>query len=249
MKTSKRGQKLIKDFEGLELLPYKDAVGIWTVGYGHTSDSFYKVVPGQKITKAFAEKLFVHDVEEAETYLDRLLGNVELNGNQYGAVISLMFNIGNGKFGQSTLAKKLRRGDLQGASKEFSKWRKGKVNGKLVTLNGLVRRRAAEQELFNTPDYLGDKPVKTPVIEGASEDTVQARETKGDVAAEKPSLWKKLLLPFGGAAGYGASEDFNVFDLVDRAKDTVYGVPYWVIGAGLLAGVGYLVYRHFAKVD
>ena len=35
MKISQEGIALIKKFEGCELDAYQDAVGVWTIGYGH----------------------------------------------------------------------------------------------------------------------------------------------------------------------------------------------------------------------
>ena len=36
MNISANGIKLIQQFEGLRLKAYQDAVGVWTIGYGHT---------------------------------------------------------------------------------------------------------------------------------------------------------------------------------------------------------------------
>lgn len=241
-KTSKRGVELIKAFEGLRLDPYKDAVGVWTVGYGHTSDDFYRVTPGVKITKAFAGKLLNHDLEEAEAALDKLLGSVQLNGNQYGAVISLMFNIGNGAFQRSTLLKRLRARNFKAVPREFMKWtRAGKK-----TLKGLQRRRAAEVELFNTPEYLGDKTVKQPVVQGAAEETTEARDAKGEVAAEKGSFWAQLGLPTLFGAGLTASDGL---DMWDRLSYSFMGVPVWAM-VSVAVGIGVLVaWNHFRNTD
>src|SRR6478609_5634681 len=53
------GLELIKHFEGLYLKAYKDPVGIWTIGYGHTGLTHQDgtVYEGRKITRAEAEQL------------------------------------------------------------------------------------------------------------------------------------------------------------------------------------------------
>ncbi|WP_332772242.1 DUF2514 family protein [Pseudomonas sp. ESBL1] len=53
MRTSQRGLSLIKSFEGLRLQAYKDAVGVWTIGYGTTQG----VNAGMKISKEQAERM------------------------------------------------------------------------------------------------------------------------------------------------------------------------------------------------
>lgn len=246
MKTSKRGLELIKAYEGLRLNSYADAVGVWTIGYGHTSDAFLKVKRGQKITAAKAEELLIHDIEEAETALDKMC-TVELNSNQYGAVISLMFNIGNGSFKKSTLLKKLNRGDYTGASKEFAKW--SKAGGK--TLKGLVRRRAAEAALFNTPSELEDKPLKYPDVQGASKETVEAREAKGTVAADKPGFFagiKNTVLSVVGVgfAGYTSADYFNWWKQVKEIAGDNLPTIALVLGGLVIGGV---VIRNLRKVD
>lgn len=236
MKTSTRGQKFIKDHEGLKLTAYKDSVGVWTIGYGHTSDAYFPVKPKQRITKAKAEDLFRHDMGEAEAALDRLC-HVPLNGNQYGALISLMFNIGNGAFSRSTLLKKLNRKDYKGASREFVRWSNPKV---------LLRRRNEEAALFNTPSALGGKEMDSGAGKITTEETKAAREAKGQVTPDKPSFWSKLIPTALLGGGMTFSDGF---DLVERVQYTFYGIPVWAFGAVVL-GVGVLVaWNHFRKTD
>lgn len=47
MRTSEAGILLIKSFEGCRTVAYQDAVGVWTIGYGHTID----VKEGMTITQ------------------------------------------------------------------------------------------------------------------------------------------------------------------------------------------------------
>ena len=65
MKISQEGISLIKKFEGCELEAYQDAVGIWTIGYGHIKG----VKEGMTITKQQAEEMLVHELTEYEQHV------------------------------------------------------------------------------------------------------------------------------------------------------------------------------------
>lgn len=139
-KTNQAGVDLIKGFEGLRLAPYKDPVGLLTVGYGHL------VKPGEQfgtLTEAEAEDLLRNDLRDAESAVERLV-KVPLTDNQHAALVSFTFNCGGGNLEKSTLLKKLNAKDYAGAGFEFLKW--NKAGGKILA--GLVRRRRAEMELF-----------------------------------------------------------------------------------------------------
>lgn len=143
MKTNQRGIDLIKSFEGLELKAYPDpgtGGDPWTIGYGHTGP---EVKPGLVITSAQAEELLKKDLEKFESGLMKLL-TVEVNENQWAALISFAYNCGLENLKSSTLLRLLNAGDAQGAADQFLRW--NKANGKI--LPGLTRRRQAERELF-----------------------------------------------------------------------------------------------------
>lgn len=138
------GLTLIKRFEGLELSAYQDSVGVWTIGYGHTSAAGDpQVTPGQRITEAEAEAILRKDLRYFEDGV-RDVVKVPLNSDQFSALVSFAFNLGVGALGGSTLLRKLNAGDYQGAANEFPRW--VKAGGQ--TLLGLVKRRNAEQALF-----------------------------------------------------------------------------------------------------
>ena len=131
--------KIIKVCEGLRLNAYLCPADVWTIGYGHTQTA----KPGLQIDESEAENLLRIDLASSELFVSRYI-RLELNQNQFDALVSLVFNIGCGNFKASTLRMKLNRGDFIGAANEFPKWRKG--GGRV--LPGLVRRRALEKELF-----------------------------------------------------------------------------------------------------
>ena len=143
------GLTIIKHFEGRELMAYQDSVGVWTIGYGHTSAAGPPTVyAGQTITEAEAESILKKDLELFEGGV-RDVVKVSINSNQFSALVSFSFNVGLGALADSTLLRKLNAGNYQGAANEFPRW--VKAGGQ--TLPGLVRRRDAERALFLSQDY------------------------------------------------------------------------------------------------
>jgi len=161
------GVNLIKRFEGIvdgnprtvNLDPYIDPVGILTIGWGHAltfGERFLRNNPADwalarkmypnGITRAEAEALLVHDLNEHSRDIKAVVG-VPLNDNQFAALASFVFNIGMKAFLRSSLLKSLRRKDYAQAATRFAPWRT--AGGRV--LPGLVKRRAAETGLFQTP--------------------------------------------------------------------------------------------------
>ena len=138
-KATNRSRFLIQKYEGCKLQSYRDSAGIWTVGYGHTGPD---VGPKQTITQERALELLTDDMRRAEVAVN--LEKLELNQNQFDALVCFVFNVGAHNFRTSTLCKLLRVGNYTEAANEFLKWRYSA--GK--ELKGLAARRAAERELF-----------------------------------------------------------------------------------------------------
>lgn len=141
MNISEAGLSLIKNFEGCVLIAYVDAVGVWTVGYGHTGPNVHR---GLKITQSQADEILEQDVNRFEL---GVLNNVKvsLNQNEFDALVSFTFNVGINAFKGSTLLRLLNDGaDRSIVAAEFLRWNKG--DGKV--LEGLTRRRQAEKALF-----------------------------------------------------------------------------------------------------
>lgn len=147
MKISERGIDLLKQFEGLELEAYQDIAGVWTIGYGHTGSD---VQPGMKITEREAEALLRRDLRSRESAVERL-SSVPLNQNEFDALVSFVYNVGQNAFSRSTARRRLNRGNRIGAADALTWWNKATVSGVLREVMGLTRRRAAERALFLTP--------------------------------------------------------------------------------------------------
>lgn len=141
MKASPAAYELIKEFEGCKLLPYKCPAGIWTVGYGSTTD----VHPGEPISQAEAESRLAEDVAEAEKGVNDAVRH-PLTQHEFDALVSFVFNLGAGNLKKSTLLKLINSGEVEQAAQEFRKWTK--AGG--VELEGLKRRRYAEMKLFES---------------------------------------------------------------------------------------------------
>lgn len=137
---SPTGLSLIKKSEGFRPAVYKDTGGVKTIGYGHTGAG----VKEGEITKERAEELLQQDVATAKSAIDSLV-RVELSQPQYDALVSLVFNIGEGAFKRSTLLKHLNAGQYDLAAKEFNRW----VHDNGKKLPGLVKRRQLEAKLFS----------------------------------------------------------------------------------------------------
>lgn len=140
---------LTAQFEGLETTAYQDQNGILTIGYGHTGD----VREGDTCTKQQALDWLSSDLEVADAALNRLV-HVALNQNEWDALCDFVFNIGQGNFENSTCLARLNAGDTQGAIDSICYWDNGEWHGWVIAAGkvdpGLVRRRQAEQALFNT---------------------------------------------------------------------------------------------------
>lgn len=140
MDVSQTGLALIKSFEGLRLAAYKDLVGIWTIGYGHTGPD---VTMGRVISSETADALLAKDVADCARSVSQLV-LVPISQNQFDALVDFGFNLGVGKLSTSTLLKCVNQKDFKGAADEFLRW--NKAGGKVVA--GLAKRRSAERDLF-----------------------------------------------------------------------------------------------------
>lgn len=140
-----KGLQLLKDFEGCRLEAYLCPAGVATLGFGSTGPH---VRMGMKITMAEAEELLRSDLAPREASLSALLGRAETTSDQYSAMLSLLYNIGEANFAKSSVLRFHKAGDYAGAAKAFRLWNKAKIRGQLMPLKGLTRRRAEEARLY-----------------------------------------------------------------------------------------------------
>lgn len=151
MKTSYIGRKLIKTFEGYRSEAYLCPAGKWTIGYGHASG----VSEGDTCTQEEAEIYLQEDLQWAEKVVNSQ--NLDLNQFQFDALVSFVYNVGSGNFQDSTLLQKIKANPKDYAAIE-EEWKKWKYSNKQV-LKGLVRRRAAEFELYRKGFFYVTLPI------------------------------------------------------------------------------------------
>lgn len=138
---SANGLNLIKSFEGCKLTAYKcvPTEKYYTIGYGHYGSL---VKAGMTITLKRAEELLLQDCQKFVNHVNTYMDKYNFNQNQFDALVSFAYNIGNinqlTANGTRTIAQ---------ISAKITAYNKS--GGKV--LNGLVKRRAKEKELFDTP--------------------------------------------------------------------------------------------------
>ena len=156
LKLSKRGINLMKRYEGFRSAPYRDMVGVTTIGYGNTyyPDRRKVKMTDKRLTEPQAEQLAMDiinlDFAPAvnKIFKDEIASG-KLNQNMFDALVSLAYNIGTSALANSnSVTGNIKKGNYQAAADGFLLWNKGRVNGKLQPINGLTRRRKEERELF-----------------------------------------------------------------------------------------------------
>ena len=140
---TKDGLNLIKTFEGFEPEIYLDAAGLPTIGYGHLIRKGEHKMFENGISESAAGALLAKDVQLAEQAVLRLI-RVPLTDGQFDALVSFTFNLGGGALQRSTLRRKINRGEHEEVPRELMRW----VWAGGRKLKGLMRRRAAEAELY-----------------------------------------------------------------------------------------------------
>ena len=141
MKTSNKGIELIKSFEGCVLTAYKPVAeeAHYTIGYGHYGTDVKK---GMTITQEQAEELLRKDLECFELHVSKYSETYNWNQNEFDALVSFSYNIGN--IDQLTAYGTRSREGIANSIRLYNKAAGGQV------LEGLVRRRQAEYDLFVT---------------------------------------------------------------------------------------------------
>jgi len=144
--VSKAGIALIKHHEGVRNKPYRDCIGLWTVGVGHLIGDG-KSLPeswNKTFTSEEVDALLRTDLRRFELGISKMLPNVPLRQCEFDSLVSFAFNVGLGTFQRSTLRQALLRGDKTAAMESLLKY--CKAGGKIV--KGLQTRRMDEKQLF-----------------------------------------------------------------------------------------------------
>lgn len=142
-KVSRAGLELIQGFEGLRRRAARLPDGRWTVGYGHTLSAR----EGAEVSEADAEALLLFDLLPVVAAVNDLV-TAEIVQHQFDALAAFAFNIGVEAFAGSDVLKRVNEGRFTEAALALEVWRNTRFDGRSVTLEALVRRRAAEAALF-----------------------------------------------------------------------------------------------------
>ncbi len=133
---------LVEHFEGCRLTAYKDIAGIYTIGYGTT------IYPDNEIVR-------VGDtctIDEAQSYVIHHIAGAQMPSVeqwQFDAVLDLIYNIGQSAFNSSSLKVAIINNDIGDTiTEDFCKWDRAHINGQLVEVDGLLRRRKCEAYLY-----------------------------------------------------------------------------------------------------
>jgi len=129
---------MVAGWEGLRVRAYLDPVGIPTICYGETEG----VKMGDVKTKAECDKMLTFKMAYLSWRVDNIV-IISMKPETHAAMVSFVYNVGEGAFKRSTLLKKLNAGDVVGACMELDRWTY--AGGRQLT--GLVKRRAAERDL------------------------------------------------------------------------------------------------------
>ena len=169
LRTGPKAVALLKRWEGIEdgdpttvnLDPYLCPAGYWTIGWGHVVlDERGRMLQGIRnravartmfpggITLGEADVLLRGDLVRFERHVQRAIGAAPTTPGQFGAMVSLCYNIGPANFARSSVVRHHRAGHYQQAADSFRLWNKATIGGKLRVLRGLTSRRADERELY-----------------------------------------------------------------------------------------------------
>lgn len=149
----------VKRWEGFRAQAYPDPGSRdgkpVTIGYGQTRRNGRPIQLGETITEAEAAQWLLQELARVAGVVEQAV-KVPLNDNQFGALVSFTYNVGDNAFKSSTLLKKLNAGEYDAVPGELAKW----VNNDGKRMQGLVNRRAAEAGLWAKGAFVSSAPVE-----------------------------------------------------------------------------------------
>ena len=234
LKLSTAGRNVLKRLEALRLTAYQDAVGIWTIGYGHTAG----VQSGDTLPNPeAADAMLSADLSDFEAAINSAVQSC--TQLQFDAMCLLAYNIGVAGFLRSTVLKAHNRGDYQSAARAFGLWNQDH-HGKI--LPGLVTRRAEEAAMYlqGSPQVQGEPIDASPDDGPVTGPKTTSRITAGSITAIISTV---------------TATTASISQLTGEAGTTVahvkeFGLPplWFAIAAGVI-GLGALAYVLYARID
>jgi len=144
MNISEEGLSLLKKFEGCRLEAYLCSANVPTIAWGRTKNVYL----GDTCTQEQANEWLKEEMPEYEGYINDNV-EVELNQNQFDAMVCWVYNLGAGNLRSSTLLKVLNNGEYDEVPSQIKRW--NKAGGRV--LEGLIRRRDAEAAMFSGDEW------------------------------------------------------------------------------------------------
>lgn len=145
MKVSRQGLAELAAHEGVVPMPYKDSVGVWTFGVGHTKwagdPNPYSLPKGKAQPLEYVFEVFERDVEKYAAAVRRAV-KVPVSQHEFDALVSFHYNTG--AIARASLTRLLNQGDRKAAARAFMNWTKPKE---------ITERRQKERDLFEFGRY------------------------------------------------------------------------------------------------
>ena len=209
MQMNDEGLALIREAEGFRDKPYRDAAGVWTVGFGHTSMAGPPdVVAGLEVTGEEAAQILARDVSVFASGVAKELVR-PLTDGQFSALVSFAYNVGLANFRGSGVLKAVNAGDFEAVPRRLQLW--VKAGGRV--LPGLVKRRAAEAALF---------------MQQASAATGPVEIIKGKPAQKSTTIWAAAMVAILAVTNHVAQiVGYSVFGLALTAG--IIAAAIWII--------------------
>lgn len=163
MKTSQFGIAKLLAEEGERLTAYFDIVGVPTISVGVTEGVTAEDVHNKRtISKAESQAMFAMALAPREDAVERLCTRKPTQ-SQFDALVSLVYNVGEGAFAKSTILREHNAGNFQAAAKAFMLYNKARVGGVLQPVDALTKRRARESTLYLATDTVVDAIQESPI--------------------------------------------------------------------------------------
>lgn len=218
MKMSALGRQMLTDLEGFKTRMYHDSAGLPTIGVGHlitqqelAQGYILNRRTGQQInwrgeiSQGDVDAILEQDLSEYEEAVNRLVA-ADLAQHQFDALVSFCFNVGETRFGKSTLLRLVNAGNFAAVADQFRVWTKVTVNGKKVQVRGLLNRRNKEIAMW-CGDLLPEPappPLESEIVDD-SELSQQVSATAAPVRPRQytPNRWLMALNPLDWFPGWG----------------------------------------------
>lgn len=179
MNISERGLNLIKSYEGCRLSSYKCPSNKWTIGWGRTSG----VYEGMVITQAQADQFLFEDVQRFVNAVNQYQVRFNFNQNQFDALTSFAYNCGEGSLAAVMSCCNTKK-EIAEECKLYNKSSAGQI------LNGLVRRREEEYQLFMSGEYVD--ATSNDNVNSVESHIVVAGDTLSEIATKYNTTYQEL---------------------------------------------------------